>query len=134
MRFLFAVPAIALALAGCVSNAARREANLQRLLAAGEYRRAIDEIERGTRPAGYRFTLGLLYAYREIEDRGEMADFTGAVREIRADAAETEAARTFLADYEQRGSQAFYALPWAHLIGPFPEVRRPQITEKPNRT
>lgn len=75
--------------------------------------------------------MGLLYAYREIEEKGEKADFTRALGEIRAAAPEKDEARQFIADYEQRGAHVFFAFPWAHMIGPFPELRRPQAAEAP---
>ena len=44
---------------------------------------------------------------------------------------ENEEARQLLDDYKQRGTQVFFAFPWAHLIGPFPEKRRPRQAETP---
>jgi hypothetical protein len=116
-------------LAGCTSETALHKTSIERLLAKGDYRQAITEIEHGPRSAEWRFFLGLLYAYREIEERGEKADFTEAIAEIRAAMPENEEARWLIADYEQRGAQVFFAFPWAHLIGPFPEKRRPQPAE-----
>lgn len=127
--FVFSV----IAFAGCVGDVASREAKIERLLAKGDYRLATVEIERGPQSAESRFALGFLYAYREIEEKGEMADFSKAIHAIREAAPEKEEAHRFLADYDQRGAQAFFAFPWAHMIGPFPERRRPQPDQKPNQ-
>ncbi len=128
MRFLIVLSVVALG--GCVSDIASREATIERLLARGDYRLAIVEIERGPESAEWRFSLGLLYAYREIEERGEKADFAKALQAIRAAAPKKEEARQLLADYDQRGAQVFFAFPWAHMIGPFPDHRRPEPEKK----
>ena len=128
LLFFFAVSA----LTGCVGDTASREAKIERLLASGDYRLATAEIERGPQSAEWSFALGLLYAYREIEEKGEMADFSKALQAIRKAAQEKEEARRFLADYDQRAAQAFFAFPWAHMIGPFPARRRPQPDQKSN--
>lgn len=128
MRILFILSVVALS--GCVCDVASREAAVERLLAQGDYRQAIVEIEHGPESAEWRFSLGLLYAYREIQERGEKADFTKAVQSIRVAAPGKEEARHLLADYDQHGAQVFFAFPWAHMIGPFPDGRRPEPEKK----
>lgn len=120
----------AVALGGCASGVVSSEAAIERLLARGDYRKAIVEVERGPKSAEWLFSLGLLYAYREIQEQGEQADFTRAIEAIRAAAPGKEEARHLLADYEKRGAQVFFAFPWAHMIGPFPEYERPDPEKK----
>jgi len=117
--------------AGCTSADKANEDKVQRLLAKGDYRGAISVIECGPRSAEGRFSLGMLYAYRELDEKGEKADFTQAVELIRSAAPDSEGAREFMADYERRGAQLFYAFPWTHLVGPFRKLNRPQPATKP---
>jgi len=124
MRFLMLLSVAALG--GCVSETVSKETAVERLLARGDYQQAIVELERGPDSGEWRFSLGLLYAYREIAERGESADLTKAIQAIRAAAPAKQEARQLLADYNQRGAQVFFAFPWAHMIGPFPDQHRPK--------
>jgi hypothetical protein len=131
MRFalvlLFATPS------GCVSASSSKEARVQALLGKGLYREAIVEIERDAKSADDRFALGLLYAFRELEERGEAADFSRAMSLIRSAAPEVEVARHLVSDYDQRGPQVFWIFPWAHMIGPFSERPSPRPVKEPNQ-
>jgi len=103
------------------------------LLARGDYRGAIHLIEQVPSSSESRFALGLLYAFQELKERGDRPDFARALELIRSASSEIEEAKAFIADYDARGDQVFYAFPWTHVVGPFPEMRKPAKTKQPNQ-
>ena len=118
-------------LGGCASGGAYFDQRIEAHLAAGNYHHAIRMLEAHQDSAGRIFALGLLYAYRELDTRGSQADFTRAIERISSAAPWNEEARRLMEDYRVHGDRVFIALPWTHIIGPFPPLTKPE--KEPNQ-